>query len=416
MKSLLALLFIILLSASVHAAAPALSITGGAADEALVVVRLPLPKGTPAGTNAVKLATGIVLPAQVCGPAQTDDPTVKQYLVFVLPKLKAGETITAMLGTVNYFVAPPQFAFIEKKGEPTELVYGGVNEKRKVLQYFNLPHDPKDHYYTFKPFHNVYDPATGKMLLTKSSVKTDKDGKYPHHRGLFFGFNKISYGDATADIWHGTLGVFSQHDKTLSTEAGEVIGRQRSAISWHGKDGKTFATEEREVTAYAAPGGTMIDWSTVLSTTLDKVRLDGDPQHAGFHFRAAQEVAKNGKENTYYLRPDGKGKIGDTRNWDPKGKDPRTLNLPWNACSFVIGGKRYTVLRVDHPDNPKPSRGSERDYGRFGDYFEYNLTPDHPLKLKYRVWVQEGEMTVEECKAMAAGFTVAPTIKVTEGK
>ena len=49
------------------------------------------------------------------------------------------------------------------------------------------------------------------------------------------------------------------------------------------------------------------------------MRLDGDPQHAGFHFRANQEVAKNGKENTYYLRPDGKGKLGDTRNWDPKG-------------------------------------------------------------------------------------------------
>ena len=137
----------------------ALSITGGKADEANVVVRLPLPKGIPAGTNALKLATGIVLPAQITGPAQTDDPSVKQYLVFVVPKLKAGETITATPGTVNYFVAPPQFAFIEKKGEPTELVYGGVNEKRKVLQYFNLPHDPTDHFYTFKPFHNVYDPG-----------------------------------------------------------------------------------------------------------------------------------------------------------------------------------------------------------------------------------------------------------------
>ncbi len=123
------------------------------------------------------------------------------------------------------------------------------------------------------------------------------------------------------------------------------------------------------------------------------MRLDGDPQHAGFHFRAAQEVSKNGKENTYYLRPDGKGKIGDTRNWDPKKADPKTVNLPWNACSFVIGGKRYTVLRINHPDNPKETRGSERDYGRFGDYFEYDLTPDKPLKLKYRVWVQEGEMT-----------------------
>ena len=29
-----------------------------------------------------------------------------------------------------------------------------------------------------------------------------------------------------------------------------MLGRHRSAISWHGKDGKTFADEEREVTAY----------------------------------------------------------------------------------------------------------------------------------------------------------------------
>ena len=72
------------------------------------------------------------------------------------------------------------------------------------------------------------------------------------------------------------------------------------------------------MTAYAVPGGTLIDWNTSLQTKLDKVRLDGDPQHAGFHFRAAQEVAKNGKENTYYLRPDGKGKIGETRNWDAR--------------------------------------------------------------------------------------------------
>jgi hypothetical protein len=168
------------------------------------------------------------------------------------------------------------------------------------------------------------------------------------------------------------------------------------------------------VTAYAVPNtvGTLIDWSTVLSTKLDKVRLDGDPQHAGFHFRANQEVAKNGKENTYYLRPDGKGKNGETRNWDPKGgKDSKTVNLPWNAVSFVTGGKRYTVLRINHPENPGESRGSERDYGRFGDYFEYELTPKKPLKVKYRVWVQEGEMTVDDCNAIAAAFVSPPTAK-----
>ncbi|MBA4062889.1 MAG: hypothetical protein C0501_04120 [Isosphaera sp.] len=416
MKSPLPALLLFLASAAVADAGP-VAVTGGKADQANVVVRTPLPPGTPAGVNTVALSGGATVPAQVAGPAQTDDPAAKQYLVFVLPKLKAGETVTATPGVVNYFVQPPHFEFVEKAGAPTELAVASVSGKRPVLQYFNLPRDPKDHYYTFKPFHNVYDPTDGKLMLTNTSSKKKEDGQFPHHRGLFFGFNRITYGDnQTADVWHGTNDVFSQHDTMVSKEAGEVLGRHRSAISWHGKDGKTFATEEREVTAYAAAGGTLLDWSTVLSTKLDRVRLDGDPQHAGFHFRANMEVSKNGKENTYYLRPDGKGKPGETRNWDAKGKSPAAVNLPWNAVSFVAGGKRWTVLRVNHPDNPGEKRGSERDYGRFGDYFEYDLAADKPLKLKYRVWAQEGEMTVEQCNAIAAAFVSPPAAKAVAGK
>ena len=44
--------------------------------------------------------------------------------------------------------------------------------------------------------------------------------------------------------------------------------------------------------------------------------------------------------------------------------------------------------------------------------FEFDLTPDKPLKLTYRVWVQEGEMTVEQCEAMSRGFVHPPEVKV----
>jgi len=348
--------------------------------------------------------------------------------VFVIPTLKAGETLE--LTAANFKWDPPAtFDIRETKGEYVDVVYGA----RSVLRYVDKPHDPKAHFLTFKPFHQVFDPKDGKANLSSGAHADAKEGLYPHHRGLFFGFNKISYEQdgkkVEADIWHGTKDVFSTHDKMVSTEKGPVFAKHTAAISWHGPDGKAFADELRTVTVYKVEGGTMIDWSTELTTKLDKVRLDGDPQHAGFHFRANQDVAKviedekalAKKENrqpkpaaTYYLRPDGKGKDGDTRNWDPKGKDPKTVNLPWNAMSFETGGKRYTALRINHPDNPKETRGSERDYGRFGDYFEYDLTPKTPLKLKYRVWVQEGEMTGEQCEAMAHGFTDAVTVKVTK--
>lgn len=379
------------------------TVTGGKADEANVVCTAPA--GVPSYIRAG--AGGAPIPTQTVKPSLLQPQDGGPATVFVLPKLKAGETLT--LTPASPPTAPPTaFKFVEKKGEHTDLLYGD----RPVLRYFNPPHDPKDHYYTFKPFHQVFDPATGKTILTTGSAKTAKDGQFPHHRGLFFGWNKISYDGKTADIWHGTKNVFSQHEKVLAEEAGPVLGRQRSQITWHGEDGQTFATEERELTAYATPGGTLIDFASVVKTDRKSVKLDGDPQHAGFHFRANMEVSKNGKANTYYLRPDGKGKPGETRNWDAKGKDPKTVNLPWDACSFVVEGKRYTVVRINHPDNPGEARGSERDYGRFGDYFEYELTPEKPLKVKYRLWVQEGEMTVEQCNALREAFVHPPEVKV----
>lgn len=369
------------------------------------VGRVPLKNDSDTPYNQVALPDGRTVPAQVTAPPLLANSDAKRFLTFVLPDGSAKkDNLTVQPRVVNYVQAPPQFNFVDTD-DGIELQF----DKRPVIKYMNAAHDtssPARHELTFKPFHHVYDPITGKTLLTNGAgLASNKTLLFPHHRGLFFAFNRISYDDQTGvDTWHGRRNEFTSHDRVLESEAGEVLARQRSALTWHGKDSKPFASEIREVTVYNTPGGTLIDWASQLSTDRPQVKLDGDPQHAGFHFRAAMEVAKNGKQNTYYLRPDGKGKIGETRNWEPKTKKGPT-NLPWNAMSFVVKGQRYTVLRIDHPDNPKESRGSERDYGRFGDYFEYTLTPAQPLKLRYRVWVQPGEMTVEQCAAMAKAFT-----------
>ena len=182
------------------------------------------------------------------------------------------------------------------------------------------------------------------------------------------------------------------------------------AVDWHGRDGKVFAKEERELTVYpiaagtserGSAAGTMIDFTSKLTSTVGPLKLDGDPQHAGFQFRASQEVPDKTAKETYYLRPDGKGEPGKFRNWP---QDKGHENLPWNALSFVIEGQRYTVVYLDHPKNPKPARYSERDYGRFGSYFVAELDEGKPLTVQYRVWVQRGEMTVEQCEALSKAF------------
>src|SRR5690606_34032989 len=144
------------------------------------------------------------------------------------------------------------------------------------------------------------------------------------------------------------------------------------------------------------------------TTTDQPIKLDGDPQHAGCHFRASQEVAENGKQKTYYLRTDGKGKLGETRNWDHKNadseQDEENVNRPWNTLSMEVGGKRYSVQRISHPNVPQPERSSEREYGRFGSYFVAEVTKDQPLEVSYRYIIKRGEMDLEECEANAKAY------------
>jgi hypothetical protein len=369
------------------------------------VVTLDLPDSGKPGRPMLKEDNGgLTLPLQFDG--------AKKTATVVVPKLGPKEKLDlAVFRSLDRKAVIPHFGFTDSADG---LDY--LRDGQPALRFANAKRDgtTKDtHELTFKPFHHVFDPVKGETLLTNGpGLAANKDLLFPHHRGLFFAFNKVSYGDQKCDVWHGRNGEYVVVDKSVSQEAGDTYARQTAALSWHGTKGDTFATELRTVSLYRAAGGHLIDFESTVSTTLPSVKLDGDPQHAGFHFRAAMEVAKNGKANTYYLRPDGKGKPGDTRNWDAKAKDPKTVNLPWDACSFVVKDQRYTVLRVPHPTNPKETRGSERDYGRFGDYFEWTLTPTTPLTVKYRVWVQPGEMTVEECQAIADGYAKSPTVKV----
>jgi hypothetical protein len=313
------------------------------------------------------------------------------------------------------------FSWQTKDGEFAELSWAGTPVMRYMFKaYDNSSPEARDK--TYKVFHHLYD-AEGKRFLTNGGNTNEhkpkdikKDLLYPHHRGLMYAFNKITYGNnKPCDTWHAVPGdTHEQQAGILGSEAGPTLGRHRVAIDWHGQKNDVFAKEERELTAYRIGKGTLVEFVSRMKTTAGKVKLDGDPQHAGFQFRAHNDVFEQKNDKlTYYLRPDGKGEFGKMgeRNWDPKtGKGP--VDLGWDACCFLLDGKRYTAVYMDNPQNPHPSRWSERDYGRIGCYFEYELTEQNPLVVDYRVWLQEGEMTVDEAAALSKSFVTPPKVTV----
>jgi len=359
-----------------------------------------LPDGSPA---QVLLPDGTRVTGQFTAPTLLEAPAAKgpqagtrRDVLFVLPTFPAGTTLQVVLEAGGPAEAkPPRLAWKEQAGG-IDLEDGG-----KPLVRYEMPtYDPSSdaaRERTYKPFHHVFDSSRG-TLLTKGD-----GGQYTHHRGLFFGYNKIRHGadmQTASDCWHCKGQARQEHKKVLEQAAGEVEARQRVAIDWIGSDAALVASETRELEVIPAPGGTAIDFASRL-TTLAPVRLEGDPQHSGVHFRAAQEVAAATKGQTYYLRPDRKAALGEFRNWPA---DPTYISAPWHAASFVVKGQRYTVLRVNRPANPGEARMSERDYARFGSYFEHDLRPDAPLEVAYRWWVQPGEMTLEQAARIAADY------------
>jgi hypothetical protein len=349
----------------------------------------------------------------------------RRDLHFYMPALKAGAKLTLTCTLDSRETISPAFQWRDNKDGSTTLSWDGDSPKpRPVLRYMHAPYDPSSaerRNKTYKVFHHLYDLKGERPVTNGGHTDPFKDEKklhFPHHRGIMFAFNKISYGPdlkKSADTWHAKpKDTHQAHEKTLSEEAGWVLGRHRVLIAWHGPDKEIIAHEERELTAYHVGGKTLVEFASRLKTAGGKVKLDGDPQHAGFQFRAANEVAdKEIAAQTYYLRPWGKGDPGKEANWPG---EKRQVNLPWHVLSFVLGKTRYSVAYLDHPSNPGEKRYSERSYGRFGCYFEHELTEERPLVLNHRLWLQEGDMTAAQAQGLRDAFAEPGRVTVSRSK
>jgi hypothetical protein len=291
------------------------------------------------------------------------------------------------------------FAWKDTEGKYLDLLYDG----HKVTRYM-YDHDESSEqriFETYKVFHHVFD-GKGENLLTNGPDGENPYTKtvlYPHHRGIFIGWNKLQFDGKSYDTWHMTNGVRQVHQKFLDKKAETEKAVSTALIHWKNGEGKVMVEEKRTMTVYRPEDGTIaqLDFETELKAPNGEVYLGGDPEHSGFQYRPHDGVAKGPAE--------GKAKY----LFHKEGIDPeKDKDLPWVALEYGLNGKQYSVQYLSDPANPNADAvySAYRDYGRFGEFFKHTIPMGQTLKLRYRIRVSEGPLPDRESLAKQyAAFT-----------
>jgi len=246
----------------------------------------------------------------------------------------------------------------------------------KLAARFMKAHDtstPERRTETYKPYMHVFAPDGTR--LTKGP-----GGSFPHHRGIFVGYNKIAVGDKKYDRWHMTGG--EQVVRTANAFVANGMLFLQTRVDWQG-DADATAPILRELRGFTLVGPSKpffvgIEMSSIISPEKENAILDGDPEHAGAQFRPSEKIDET---KTEYLFP---GENVDAH---------KATDLPWAAEIFTVEGKRFTVVILNHPDNPKGTRFSAyRNYGRFGAFPVVEAKYGAPATLRYKWLVAEGEV------------------------
>lgn len=321
----------------------------------------------------------------------------KAELWWILPGIKVGES-QEWTAITSKSIRAKAFSFKDTPGETLDLMLGDRAVTRYMYAYDQST--PERAHETYKVYHHVFD-AAGENVITKG-----QGGKYTHHRGIFTGWNKLTFEGEQFDLWH-MKEVEMTHQKHLELVGGPVLGRSTALIHWNDKNDKAIVSEERTITVYRqeAPNIVLLDFNNRLTALRGDVDLNGDPEHAGVQYRPHNQVAERAadKETAVLYR-------FNTEN--PNLKTEK--DLPWAAMAYTLDDKRYSVQHMNHPDNPKDTLYSAyRDYGRFGAFFKTTIKKGETLELRYRIRVDERAMpSTDALNRAAAEFVDAPKVVV----
>ncbi|CAN5192794.1 hypothetical protein BH23BAC3_BH23BAC3_23000 [soil metagenome] len=333
-------------------------------------------------------------------PAQTEMLSDGKHRVWWIANIDAGETADYTLIDEDC-PSIPIFSWTDVGNHSKKLTLNG----QPVIQYEFPRYDPRDIEATKKPFHHVFAPDSDQKI-TKGP-----GGLYTHHRGIFFGYNHVyieDQPDTRIDIWHARDGERSEHEQFISELSGPIMGGHSVKIYWKDLDGNPILEEIRQIRAFSqSTDQILIDFKSTLHAIDQNIRLEGDLQHAGVQFRAAQHVADH-RDQTRFIRPNQWSHVSSE---DEIGEEDR-IDLPWNAMNFQIDDKPYTVLYMSHPSNPDGAEMSERKYGRFGEFFPQEVTPNAPFTVQYRFWIKDGTPSIDELELRYNAYASTPEVTI----
>ena len=224
---------------SAHGDSPAfdVTITAGAHDRNNVPVCISLPSvSLQAKPTAVILTgpDGKTIAAQLTRPGLFAPEDCWREIHFILPLLNAGESLrlNATLSTES----PPRddaVSWHNHAGDFAELRFG----MRPVLRYHYRAYDDSSEatrVRTYKVFHHLFSPKGN--VLTTGGLSDDPDVHSIHHRGIFYGFNRISYGNGQFSFWFVRDAARTQSGSRSPLLAPTKIGRRMPLLYDFGQD------------------------------------------------------------------------------------------------------------------------------------------------------------------------------------
>lgn len=272
-----------------------------------------------------------------------------------------------------------------------------------------------DQYGANKPyFYPILTPA-GDHLTRRWPMETvaGESHDHPHHRGLWFTHGSVN----GIDFWSEGLGT----GKTLTTAldgltSGPVYGRFHAATTWQAPDGKTIATDTRDITIYPLPNGDRLLDIAIAITPVDNPLVFGDTKEGSFGLRVADSLALTRREGGHIVTSAGNR---DAAAW--------SKTADWVDYYGPLHGQTYGVALFDHPDNLRhPPPWHVRDYGLFAvnpfgryDFHlgakgsgDYTLPAGKSLMFRYHILFHKGDTASAFVSEQYAAYTDPPQVAV----